>query len=140
MFAFVSKVNRDLTLSPEGEKVLRETLARHVERNVSIEIKRHYEKRTDQQNKTVMGLWLDLICDELGYPRYEREKVYNWIKSECWYEMVEGTKGTVKMKFPKETKNLTIPEYAVFMRTFQQFVEEFLHIILPNPNPHLAKI
>lgn len=138
---FVARVLRDCTLG-QGESAFRRGLARHVGKLVFVpEIKRYREKRTQQQCKTTMGVWMPLILEELGYHRHDLDRVYNWIKLQCWYEekIIRGRKA----RMVRETHEDDTEKYAEFMKAFRGFVEDpdnGLGILLPDPDPYLAKI
>jgi len=103
--------------------------------------KRVFEKRSDQQNKTVMGLWLDLILDELGYEQSDKAYVYGLIKIEMgWVENRVNKRTGVVTTVPRETKNLNTPEYSKFMEDFARHMAINHSIVLPDPNPLAATI
>lgn len=129
----------------EQEEAFRRSLARHVGHVVRVpEIKRYSPPRSNQQNRTVRGLWMPIIIEELGYRPHDSEYLYQSLKVKIgWTEnVVNKLTGEVK-KMPRPTANCDKAEYAEFMERFRSFVEDAdtgLGILLPDPNPLNARI
>lgn len=127
------------------ETDFRRSLGRHVGHVVRIpEIKRWYKPRTNQQNRTVRGYWMPIILLEQGYYPHDAEHVYNEIKMRIgWTEdRVNKLTGEI-VKFPRPTANLDTAGYSEFMRLFRAYVEDpdtGLGILLPDPDPSMARI
>ena len=103
--------------------------------------KRVFDKRTNQQNKTVMGLWMDQILDELGYEPADKDYVFQTLKMDMGFTESRVNKQTGEIKkVPKSTKNLPTDEYTQFMDKFVRHVSINHHITLPDPVHELARI
>jgi len=138
-----AKVLPDCTLGEAAEKAFRRDLSKHIGYTVVIhDIKRYRKPRSNQQCKTVMGVWMKVILShsELGYSIHDKEPVYQGIKMQCWYEEKVNDKTGQVLRVPRETKNLTTEEYSEFMESFRRFVWDFFEINLPDPDAALAMI
>lgn len=103
--------------------------------------KRVFEKRSNQQNKTVMGLWMDQILDEWGFEVTEKDRIYGDLKIEMGWTVDRVNKKTGEVKaFPKETKTLDTPAYSDFMEKFARHMAIEHQIVLPDPMAELARI
>jgi hypothetical protein len=137
-------VLKDCTLG-ESERELRRRLARHVGHIVRVpEIVRYHPPRSNQQNRTVRGLWMPIILDEKGYYPHDKDYVYDQIKLAIgWTEdRVDKHTGEVH-KVPRPTATLDTAEYSKFMEIFRAYVEDVdsgFGILLPDPDPTLARI
>lgn len=103
--------------------------------------KRVYDKRSNQQNKTVMGIWLDIILEEKGYEQCDKTFVFDQLKLDMgWTEdRVNKSTGEV-VKVPKRTSNLDTLAFSQFMESFARHVAIHENIILPDPQSSLAGI
>lgn len=129
----------------DAERAFRQSLARHVGHIVKVpEIKRWTPPRSNQQNRTVRGFWMPIILEELGYRPHDAEYLYQSIKVKIGWvdEVVNKITGEVK-KMPRPTADCDTATYAEFMERFRAFVEDAdsgLGILLPNPDPMMARI
>jgi len=129
----------------DAEQAFRLSLARHVGHIVKVpEIKRWTPPRSSQQNRTVRGFWMPIILEEMGYHPHDAQYVYDHIKIKIgWTEdRVNKLTGEVK-KLPRPTADCDTATYAEFMERFRGFVEDQdagLGILLPDPNPMMARI
>ncbi|MGH7198871.1 MAG: hypothetical protein ACREH5_09070 [Candidatus Omnitrophota bacterium] len=103
--------------------------------------KRVYDKRSDQQNRTVMGLYMDQILEELGYEPEDKLYIYGLLKIESGYfeERVNTKTGEV-VKVPKKTRDFDTAKYTKFMDDFVRNATKRHNIVLPDPVAELARI
>lgn len=132
MLKLTAPIDADGALPEKDRKALRRELSRHCGKAVTIEIKRWVRPRSNQKNKAVMGFWMGVILDELGYFDYQKDDVYYHIKSLCWYDE--------KTKIPKPTKILDDAEYSKFMEIFRHCVHDTFGIWLQDPDRTMAMI
>ncbi len=142
-------IEMDCTRHPKGRSVVPdhpELLGDWIERQPEgarfrMTLKPLKGKRTNQQNRTVMGLWMGIILKELGYGLHEKDNVYYGIKAKCWYtESVNEQTGEV-LNIPRATRDMNKGDYSKeFMFAFQHFVFDFFGITLPDPETERAKI
>ena len=107
--------------------------------------KRIYPKRSNQQNKAVMGLWLSMIMDdsygEGAWNENDKAYVYVELKKEMgWTRQIVNKKTGLVVTVPKETRNLEKHEYAAFMELLARHVALNHGINLPPPDKALAVI
>lgn len=128
-----------------AEQAFRQSLARHIGHIVKVpEIKRYSPPRSNQQNKTVWGLWMPIIIEEMGYRPHDTRYVYDSLKMRIGWteERVNKLTGEVK-KLPRATADCDKAEYSKFMELFRAYVEDQdtgLGVLLPDPDPNLARI
>lgn len=108
---------------------------------VDVVIKRVVAGRTGQQNKAVIGFWMSVILEEIGYHPNDREYIYNQIKIGMGFmeERVNRITGEVR-KVPKQTRNLKKDEYSKFMDDFSDYIRHNFNIDLPPPEAIKATI
>ena len=107
--------------------------------------KRIYPKRTNQQNKAVVGLWMGIIMDEFygegGWDEVDKISSYSQFKIEMgWVKKLVNKKTGEVTIVPAETRNLDKPGYAEFMEKFAQHIASRHGIYLPPPDKALAVI
>ncbi len=106
--------------------------------------KRVTKVRSGQQNKAVMGFWMDLIMREeygVPYTKAEFNKTYDDLKIEMGWTLdkVNLKTGEVR-KFPKPTHDLDGPKYSEWMEQFARHVAANHGINLPPPEKAMAVI
>ena len=103
--------------------------------------KRVTERRTEQQNKVTMGLWMDLILEELGYEPTDKDWIYGVLKLEMGYCEDRINKRTgEKISVPKKTRDLDKVAYSKFMEDFARNMAVNHEITLPDPVAAMAVI
>ncbi len=139
-----------INVKPDGtvsDRAIQETLkayARFPSKVIEVGVKRYFQKRSNQQNRTVRGPWMKIILEEKGYFPHDADYVYGQIKMAIgWTEdRVDKATGLVT-KVPAPTAPLNTVEYAEFMRLFRGYVEDQdtgFGIRLPDPDSTKAKI
>ena len=102
------------------------------------------KKRSNQQNRTLMGFWMPLIMEEeYGTPYTEAEmlKVYGEIKMEMNWTIDKVNKKTGEVrKFPRDTHDLDSGAYTAWMEDFARHIAAEHNIFLPDPDPAKARI
>lgn len=99
-------------------------------------------KRSNQQNKTVMGLWMDIILESLGYEQEDKPYIYGQLKIAIgWFEERVNKKTGLITKVPKPTADLDAPTYSEkIMAPIQRYVAINYEINLPDPEKAMAVI
>jgi hypothetical protein len=126
------------------ETAFRRSMGRHVGHIVKVpKIERWYKPRTNQQNRTVKGLWMPIILEELGFHPHDEKYVYDMIKIAInWTEPRTNPKTGEVTMVPKPTAHLDTDGYSGFMRIFRAYVEDQdsgLGILLPEPDSMMAR-
>ena len=103
--------------------------------------KRVFEKRSNQQNRTVMGLWLDTILEDKGYEQEDKNYIFYCLKMDMGWtvDRVDKNTGLVR-KAPRPTKDLDMDGYSKFMELFARHVATHEGISLPDPKAELARL
>ena len=88
-----------------------------------------------------MGVYMDIILDELGYEKSDMLYIYNRLKIEMGYTEDRINKKTGQLtKVPKQTRDLDKHQYAEWMELFSRNVAVNHGINLPPPEKALAVI
>ena len=100
---------------------------------IAGELKRWHPKRSNEQRDFVMGVWMPIILNELGYFPHESERVYNECKRDFWYEERTSKSGIVT-RIIKKTRENNTKEYMDFMEAFRGWAWDVHQIELPDPD------
>ena len=95
------------------------------------ELKKWRPKRSNEQRDFVMGVWLPIILDHLGYFPHESERVYNECKRQFWFEGRFSKSGALT-RIVKKTRESNTKEYSVFMDAFRWWCWDIHKIELPE--------
>ncbi len=137
-------VKPDGTVSDRAKAETLKAYARFPGKVIEVEVKQHFKKRSNQQNRTVRGFWMPIILKEQGYYPHDAEYVYNQIKIAIgWTEPRVNEKTGEETMVPRPTAKSNTAEYAEFMRIFRGYVEDQdrgFGIILPDPDSTKARI
>ena len=122
-------------------KALAPELLRHCGRDVLNETRRVVGKRSGQQLKTIMGYWMSIILEELGYHHNDLEYIYGQIKMGMGFTENRVNRKTGQVhKVPKLTRDLPKDEYSTFMADFQDYILHKMQIVLPPPERVMARL
>ncbi len=137
-------VKPDGTVSDRAKEETLKAYAQFPGKVIEVVVKRYFKKRSNQQNKTVRGKWMEIILLEKGYFPHDAEYIYGQIKMAIgWTEdRVDKVTGLVT-KVPAPTAHLNTVEYSEFMRIFKGYVEDVdtgFGIRLPDPDSTKARI
>ena len=137
-----AKVLPDLKLEGQGESAFRKLLASNVGHTVVIAVKRYRKPRTNQQLKTVMGLYMDIMLEQLGYEATDKDWLYGILKMEMgWTETRVNKKTGEKFTVPGKTAHLDTEEYSrKFMDAFVRNAALQHEIVLPDPVAAMAVV
>ena len=103
--------------------------------------KRVFEKRSNQQCRTVMGLYMDQILEELGYESTDKDFLFQTLKLEMgWTEERVNKRTRAITLVPKKTRDLPTPEFSAFMEKFVRHMAIHHNIVLPDPVADMARI
>ncbi len=101
-------------------------------------------KRSLQQLRGLMGVWMATILESLGYGAHDKDFVYQEIKIAIGYCEPKAIPGTGEQKkVPVRTSGFDKDKYRKFMDDFQRYVEDVdtgLGIRLPDLDPMKARI
>lgn len=134
------RVDENAQIPEKDYLAFRRELARHCGKSITYEIKRYQKPRSNQQNRAVMGFWMGIILQELGYHEHEKDAVYQAIKAKCWAKEEVNKKTGEVMPIGRSTRDLDTAEYSKFMESFRACVKDFFGIHLPDPVRSLAYI
>ena len=100
---------------------------------IKLHLEKWFPKRSNEQRDFVMGVWLPLVLNHLGYFPHEADRVYNECKREFWYEERTSKNGVIT-RIVKKTRENNTKEYSIFMEAFRGWCWDVHAIDLPEPD------
>jgi len=102
----------------------------HEGRRVTVAVKRHQKRRSDQANRYYWGVVVAIIADYIG--ETDPETVHDWLKAQHNYEIkaIDGH----ELRVPRSTARLTTAEFEQYLERVRRWAAEFFSLYIPLPN------
>ena len=92
----------------------------------TLDIKKQSKIRTLSQN-SLYWVWIEFICEQLGYEKYEAEEVHNSFRA------MFLTDKTGKLPLVRSTTKLNTVQFTKYMNQIERFCNKELNMTLPTP-------
>jgi hypothetical protein len=111
-------------------------LRRYAGRAVEVVVRLRKSKRSNEQNRWLWGVALELLVEDFGYERNERKKA----KEDLHYRLVEVCFGMhwdakLSMNVPNvRSSHLNTKEFSEYMEWLVRYAAEHYGVVIPLPN------
>lgn len=125
---------QDGKLVADDPVLLKKAFRCHEGKRVEFQVKRHYKRRTDPQNRYYWAVVVTMAAEAMGED--DPEEAHENLKAECNYEMRTAGKGSERQEYKKvlSTAKLDTAAFEAYTERCRRFLAKIFSIYVPLPN------
>ena len=104
-----------------------------------VEVKRHRNQRTNEQNKWLWGCIYPLMLDAMvdaGWEFTNTEQLHEFFKAQMTADEVVNRETGEIIKFPSSTSRMSTTEFSAYCEKLREYAKEFLNVDIPDPDKY----
>lgn len=123
------KYNKETNSLIEKVEELRKWIDKQEHEEFLIEVKKFYQKRSENQNRYY---WDIIIGEGCKYTGYDKDEMH-----ECFKQtFIDNCDDNFKLRRCKSTKDMATIEFADYMERIRRFAATEWGVYMPNPNEY----